>query len=130
MKTRVSGGQPRSERECGPAGADHARAGRVDPRQDLLVGVEAEHAPTTEDERVDGVALRFVARRNDRLLVRDRHVRAGETFPQQLGDGRNGILDVARLVLPVEPERLEGRVLHPRRQRVRDGVTEERDALH
>ena len=42
-------------------------------------------------------------------------------------DRRDGILDVERRVVPVEPGRGEGGVLHPRRERVRDRMAEQRD---
>src|SRR5581483_3842783 len=110
--------QRRQERLRGPAGAEQAGAACVDARQDLLVGVETEHAALAQDERVDGVALGLVAGGDDRLLVGDRHIRAGEAERAQRADRRDGILDVAGGVR---------RVLHARRERVRDRVADERD---
>ena len=126
-KTRVSAGSAGGERARRAAGADQAGPRRVDPGEDLAVGVEAEHAAVAEDERVDRVALGLVARGDDRLLVRDRHVRAGEAERRSARDRRDRVVDVERGVVPVEPERGEGRVLHPRRERVRDRVAEQRD---
>jgi hypothetical protein len=105
------------------------RASR-DPGDDLLVGVEAEHAPVAEDQRVHRVALRLVARSDDRLLVRDRDVRAGEALCTQIVDRLDDVEHVERDVLPVvKPRGREGRVLHLRRPRVRDGMPEQRDAV-
>ena len=118
--------QAGQQRLGGPAGADQADALGLDPGHDLLVGVEAEHAPVAEDERVDRLALGLVAELGRRLLVRDRHVRAGPAAPH----GRLELvrLDLERDVLPVEPGRGEGGVLHPRRERLGHGLAEQRDA--
>ena len=104
VETRV-GREGRSERARGPAGADHAGVLGGDPGEDLLVGVEAEHASVAEDERVHGVALGLVARCDHGLLVRDRDVRAGEAELAQRRDARERILDVVCRVVPVEPAR-------------------------
>ena len=78
-KTRVSAGSAGASVAARPARADHAGARRASiPARISLVRVEAEHAAVAEDERVHGVALGLVARRDHRGLVRDRHVRAGE----------------------------------------------------
>ncbi len=106
--------QGRQQRAGGTPGADQARPGRVDSRKDLAVGVEAEDPSLPEDERVDGIAVRFVAGCDDRLLVRDRHVRAGEAERLQRADRGNGIGDIECGVVPIEPARGERRILHPR----------------
>jgi hypothetical protein len=58
--------------------------------------------------------------------VRDRDIRACEAERAERADRGRGILDIERDVQPVEPTRREGRVLHPRRQRVLDRVAEKR----
>ena len=45
-------------------------------------------------------------------------------------DGRDHVVDVERVVPPVEPARRERRVLHARRERLRDRMAEERDVRH
>ena len=72
-------------------------------------------------------SLGVVGQRERRLLVRDRHVRAAVARRRQRAHrlleqlGRDRQLHVA----PVEPERLERRVVHRRRAAVRDRVAED-----
>ena len=115
------------ERRRSAAGADQRTRASPDPREDLLVGVEAEHAAVAEDERVDGVAVGLVARGDDRLLVRDRHVRAGEAELAQRCDAATASSTSNARVVPVEAAGGEGGVLHPRRERVRDRMPEQAD---
>ena len=55
------GGERREQRLRRAARADQAGARRLDPAEDLAVGVGAEHPAVAEDERVDGVAVGLVA---------------------------------------------------------------------
>ena len=111
------------------AGAEQADGTRFDPGQDLLVGVEADDAGVAEDEGVDRLALGLVAESRDRLLVRNRDVRARVPARDQTPDRRfqPAGLDVERDVRPVERPGGEGRVLHARRERAGDRVPEQRD---
>ncbi len=126
---------PRQRGKQGPrraARADQADLPRLDPGDDLHIGAEAEHAAVAEDQGVDGVALGLVAERDHGLLVRNGHVRTRVALGDESGDGGRQLLrrDVLRLIAPVEPGRLEGRVLHPRRERLGDGPPEQRDPVH
>ncbi len=86
-------------------------------------------AAVPKEERVHRLGVRLVAELRGRELVWRRHVRtdearSGETahrVPEPLGR------DVERDVRPVQRPRGERGVLHTRRERVRDGVTEQRD---
>ncbi len=121
--------QGRQQCAGGTAGADQARAARIDSREDLAVGVETEDASLPKDDRVDGVAVRLVACCDDRLLVRDGHVRPVEAECLQRTDRRNGIGDIESGVVPVEPADVERSILHPRRERVSDRASEESDLV-
>ena len=100
------------------------QAGRV-----RVVGVDRavlERQRVRGADRARGVA-RLVGERERRLLVRDRHVRAAVARGRQrahgLGEqlGRDRQLHVA----PVEPERLERRVVDRGRAAVPDGVAQD-----
>ena len=121
--------EPREQRRRGAARTDQADARRVDPGDDLLVRVEAGDPPVGEHERVDAVAVGLVAELGRRLLVRDGHVRAGETRGCEPAHRRVEPIrrHVDGDVRPVEPRRRECGVLHQRRQRVCDGMPEQRD---
>ena len=112
------------ERRRRAAVAEDDGALGVEPGEDRRVGGEPLHA----DERVHRRNVRSDDLR-DGELVRRRDVRAGEAervepahrFLEPLGR------DVERDVEPVEAARRERRVLHPRRERVRDRMAEQRD---
>ena len=87
-------------------------------------------------DRVDGTGRRrllgeAVDHRDDPLLVRDGDVRAEELVATQARDGV-GELDrraIPELVGGIDPELIEGRLLHGARKRMGDRVTDQDDAL-
>jgi hypothetical protein len=121
------GGKPRRERLRSAAPADHAGARRFEAREDLLVGVEAQHAAVAKDERVHGVAFGLVTGRDHLLLERDRHVRAREPERAESNDRSQDVVHLERVIAPVEAARGKGRVLHARRQRLRNRSAEQGD---
>ena len=118
---------------CMPAGASGARS-RSAVEEALHVGVVGVRSGRRRRERVGGAhrprhGAGGVGDLERAQLVRDRHVRAGEAAGGQLAHdlGEALGLHVDRLVAPVEPELLEGRVVHRRRAAVADGVAQDGD---
>ncbi len=112
----------RGDRLCRAAGAEHERAtlGGIDLRDDRKpVGGRPEHPVVADHEGVDRVCalcdlVDLVAESDDGLLVRDRHVRAGEARGDE---PRDGVAEPFRRrrerhVRPVELEGRERGVLH------------------
>ena len=95
------------------------------------LGVPPEHTTLAEHERVDrpDPALDLVAEGDDGLLVRRRHVRAGEAEGDEAAHRLLEPLrrNPERYVCNVERERGECRVLHSRRERVDLRVAEQPD---
>ena len=131
VKTRVSGGSPGASADRCAARADHAgpRHTRSPPRISLSV-LNPSTRPARKTSVLTPLSFGLVARRDDGLLVRDGDVRAGEALrlPAHWTATTTWSLDVARLVAPSRGRApAERRVLHPRRERVRDRVAEEGD---
>ena len=98
------------------------------------VGVVADELLAFLGDRIDrarrvGLLGQPIHQRDDPLLVRDRDVRAQELVGPQLGD-RVRELDrtpVPQLVAGVDPELVEGGLLHRARERVGDGMADQDD---
>ena len=127
--TRAACGSAAANARAAPPSPTIAALPDGRPVENRRVRRAADDAPVPEDERVH---RRLVASRRARAtasLCGDRDVRAGEAGGREPAHrlleplGRH----VERDVRPVEPARREGRVLHPRRERVRDRVPEQRD---
>ena len=125
------------------------RGARPERRRRAAVADHGRRAPTSSPARISVSVLKPRSARRaktsvftdgsrpladeprHRRLVRGRDVRAGEA---ERGEPAHRLLeplgrDVERDVDPVEPARRERRVLHPRRERVRDRMAEQRDEL-
>jgi hypothetical protein len=110
--------------------AEHDRLLRLEPCEHRRVSRRALDPAVAEDERVHGRRVR-VDELRDRELMRRGDVRPCET---RRGESAHRFLEALRRhvegnVGPVERKRGERRVLHPRRERVADRVTEQRDEL-
>ena len=127
----------------GPQGIDDGARGPSRPEDDRLAGEPSQRSEKTlairvvaredavaVDDAADGAdALRRVVepleRRDDRLLVRDGHVRSGDAERPQGAHCRRRVRDPARRVHRVEPEELEGAGVDRRRTGVGDGIAEQ-----
>ena len=78
-----------------------------------------------------GVLGQPIDQRHDPLLVGDRHVGAQEVIRAQLGDrvGQGDRGSIPELVAGVDPERIEGGLLHRAGQRMADRMADQDDAL-
>jgi len=119
----------RQERLRRATRSDQADAPRLDAGHDRLVRVVAQNATVAKEQRVDRLALRLVAELDHRLLVRDRDVGPGVTGGHEPGDGFTQLLrpDLQWHVGPIQSASGEGGVLHARRERPGDRLTEQRD---
>ncbi len=120
-------------------GPGHLLAADEDVERDLEaghVGVVADELAALLGQRVDGAGRvrlvgELVDHRDDPLLVGDRDVGAQEVVGAQLHD-RVAEIDrgsIPQLVLRIDAEVVEGRLLHGSRERMGDRVADEDDAL-
>ena len=111
----------------------YARARDLDRADDCLsVRAGTVDAAVPDDECVHGTGtlgdwIELVAEGDHLGLVRNRHVAAGEAQRDEPGEGvrQPSGVDGKRHVGEVEPSCGEGRVLHLRRERIADGITDE-----
>ena len=126
----AAGAQEQHRPATGAARLDLAQRAR----ETVAVGRMPDEVSLVDDDGVDGVDQARVARHlveegQDGGLVRHRDVGAAKAERAQAGDGLADAVGRHRQrhIGEVEPQRGEGRVVHHRRERVRDGIADDAD---
>ena len=145
MRWKPSADQRRDDRAGGAAGAEnHGLAGHLLLADDLVEGgLEAGHVGVVADEllavardHVDcagrlGIFGQAVDERDDVLLVGDGHVRSEEIVAPKLCDRvcEVDLPAVPQLVAGIDPEGVEGSLLHRAREGMGDRVADQDDSV-